>query len=145
MRILLLFSITWIISLTQPLFTVLDYDVSWRDLVLIAGGLFLLVKGTMEIHHMTEGIGEEEHGAAPASFAAVIGQIVILDIVFSLDSVITAVGMSQHLPVMIAAVLISVAVMLVGGQADRRLHQPPPDGEDAGAQLPAAGRRGADR
>ena len=116
MRILLLFSITWIISLTQPLFTVLDYAVSWRDLVLIAGGLFLLVKGTMEIHHMTEGIGEEEHGAAPASFAAVIGQIVVLDIVFSLDSVITAVGMSQHLPVMIAAVLISVAVMLAAAK-----------------------------
>ncbi len=116
MRILLLFSITWIIGLTQPLFTVADYSVSWRDIVLIAGGLFLLIKGTMEIHHMTEGLSEEAHGKAPASFAAVIGQIVMLDIVFSLDSVITAVGMSQHLPVMVAAVLISVGVMLAAAK-----------------------------
>lgn len=116
MRILLLFSITWIIGLTQPLFTVADFSVSWRDIVLIAGGLFLLIKGTMEIHHMAEGMDDEAHGQAPASFAAVIGQIVMLDIVFSLDSVITAVGMSQHLPVMIAAVLISVGVMLAAAK-----------------------------
>lgn len=116
MRILLLFSITWIIGLTQPLFTVADFSVSWRDVVLAAGGLFLLVKGTMEIHHMTEGMDEEAHRAAPASFAAVLGQIVMLDIVFSLDSVITAVGMSQHLPVMITAVLISVGVMLAAAK-----------------------------
>lgn len=116
MRILLLFSITWIIGLTQPLFTVAEFSVSWRDIVLIAGGLFLLIKGTMEIHHMTEGLSEEAHGQAPASFPAVIGQIVMLDIVFSLDSVITAVGMSQHLPVMVAAVLISVGVMLAAAK-----------------------------
>jgi len=116
MRVLLLFSITWIIGLTQPLFTVLEQNVSWRDIVLIAGGIFLLVKGTMEVHHMAEGAEEEAHGAAPASFAAVIAQIVVLDIVFSLDSVITAVGMSQQLPVMITAVLISVAVMLLAAK-----------------------------
>ena len=115
MRILLLFSITWIISLTQPIFSVFEQAVSWRDLVLIGGGLFLLVKGTMEIHHMAEA-AEEETRAAPASFAAVIAQIVMLDIVFSLDSVITAVGMSQHLPVMVTAVLISVAVMLIAAK-----------------------------
>jgi predicted tellurium resistance membrane protein TerC len=115
MRILLLFSITWIIGLTQPLFAAFEQEVSWRDLVLIGGGLFLLVKGTMEIHHMAEA-AEEDTRAAPASFAAVIAQIVMLDIVFSLDSVITAVGMSQHLPVMVTAVLISVAVMLLAAK-----------------------------
>ena len=97
MRILLLFSISWIIGLTQPIFSVFEQEVSWRDIVLIVGGLFLLVKGTMEIHHMAEA-AEEDVRAAPASFAGVIAQIVMLDIVFSLDSVITAVGMSQHLP-----------------------------------------------
>lgn len=115
MRILLLFSISWIIGLTQPIFSVFEQEVSWRDIVLIVGGLFLLVKGTMEIHHMSEA-AEEDVQAAPASFAGVIAQIVMLDIVFSLDSVITAVGMSQHLPVMVTAVLISVAVMLLAAK-----------------------------
>jgi predicted tellurium resistance membrane protein TerC len=115
MRILLLFSISWIIGLTQPIFSVFEQSVSWRDIVLIVGGLFLLVKGTMEIHHMAEA-AEEDVRAAPASFAGVIAQIVMLDIVFSLDSVITAVGMSQHLPVMVTAVLISVAVMLLAAK-----------------------------
>ena len=115
MRILLLFSIGWIIGLTQPIFSVFEQSVSWRDIVLIVGGLFLLVKGTMEIHHMAEA-AEEDVRAAPASFAGVIAQIVMLDIVFSLDSVITAVGMSQHLPVMVTAVLISVAVMLLAAK-----------------------------
>jgi predicted tellurium resistance membrane protein TerC len=115
MRILLLFSISWIIGLTQPIFSVFEQQVSWRDIVLIVGGLFLLVKGTMEIHHMAEA-AEEDVRAAPASFAGVIAQIVMLDIVFSLDSVITAVGMSQHLPVMVTAVLISVAVMLLAAK-----------------------------
>ena len=116
MRIVLLFSITWIIGLTRPIFSVLDLDVSWRDLVLIGGGLFLLIKGTIEVHHMTEGAEEEEARGAPASFAGVIAQIVMLDIVFSLDSVITAVGMTQLLPVMVAAVLISVGVMLLAAK-----------------------------
>ena len=116
MRVVLLFSITWIIGLTQPIFSVLDLDVSWRDLVLIGGGIFLLVKGTMEVHHMAEGAEEGEARAAPASFAGVITQIVMLDIVFSLDSVITAVGMTQLLPVMVAAVLISVGVMLLAAK-----------------------------
>jgi predicted tellurium resistance membrane protein TerC len=116
MRIALLLSITWIIGLTAPVFTVLEHEVSWRDLVLIGGGIFLLVKGTMEVHHMAEGAEEEAAGGAPASFAAVIAQIVMLDIVFSLDSVITAVGMSQDIEVMIAAVLISVAVMVLAAK-----------------------------
>jgi predicted tellurium resistance membrane protein TerC len=117
MRILLLLSITWIIGLTKPILTIADYALSWRDVVLIAGGLFLLVKGTMEIHHMTEGGGEEGGGkAGTAAFGMVIAQIVMLDIVFSLDSVITAVGMAQDIEVMITAVLISVAVMLIAAK-----------------------------
>lgn len=117
MRILLLLSITWIIGLTKPILTIADYALSWRDVVLIAGGLFLLVKGTMEIHHMTEGGGGEGGGTAgTAAFGLVIAQIVMLDIVFSLDSVITAVGMAQDIEVMIAAVLISVAVMLIAAK-----------------------------
>jgi predicted tellurium resistance membrane protein TerC len=116
MRILLLFSITWIIGLTQPLFSLFELAISWRDLVLLGGGIFLLVKGTMEVHHMTEGEAGEEARAEHASFAAVIAQIVMLDLVFSLDSVITAVGMSQQLPVMVTAVLISVAVMLLAAK-----------------------------
>lgn len=112
MRVLLLLSITWIIGLTAPVFSLGTYVVSWRDLVLIGGGLFLLVKGTMEIHHAMEGEVSEGQ-VAVSSFAAAIAQIVLLDLVFSLDSVITAVGMSDHLPVMIAAVLIAVGVMLL--------------------------------
>ncbi|MFD1624065.1 TerC family protein [Azospirillum griseum] len=111
-RLLLLASIAWVAKLTDPLFTVMGWAVSGRDLILIGGGLFLLAKGTLEIHHTVE--GHEEEGAAPklASFQSVVIQIMFLDIVFSLDSVITAVGMSDHLPVMIAAVVIAMAVML---------------------------------
>ena len=118
MRIALLLSITWIIGLTEPLATLWGYVLSWRDVVLIGGGLFLLVKGTMEIHHMTEGLAESVEGGSgvKSSFLLVIVQIVLLDIVFSLDSVITAVGMAQHLPVMIAAVLISVGIMLLAAR-----------------------------
>lgn len=111
-RLLLLASIAWVATLTQPLISLLGMDLSGRDLILIGGGLFLLAKGTMEIHHTVE--GHEEEGAAPkvAGFTGVVVQIMFLDIVFSLDSVITAVGMSNHLPVMIAAVVIAMAVML---------------------------------
>lgn len=116
MRVGLLLAIAWIIGLTAPLFTVLDFTLSWRDLVLIGGGGFLLVKGTLEVHHTVEG-EEAEASVGSATFTAAIAQIVALDIVFSLDSVITAVGMSRHLPVMIAAVLIAVAVMLVAAEA----------------------------
>lgn len=112
MRVGLLFAITWIIGLTAPLVTIGEYVLSWRDVVLIAGGVFLLAKGTIEIHHQTEG-GEAGGKAKATSMASAIVQIVLLDIVFSIDSVITAVGMAQHLPIMIAAVLISVAVMLL--------------------------------
>lgn len=112
-RILLLFSLTWIMRLTEPLFTVLNQEISGRDLILIIGGLFLLGKATREIHDRLE--GEEEHGGGKAvsTFASVILQIFLLDVVFSLDSVITAVGMADEISVMVAAVVIAVGFMMV--------------------------------
>jgi predicted tellurium resistance membrane protein TerC len=112
MRILLLMSIAWIVKLTAPLFSVLDHPISGRDLILIIGGLFLLFKSTREIHDKLE--GEDGHITARVAptFAAVITQIMLLDIVFSLDSVITAVGMADDLSVMVAAVIIAVAIMM---------------------------------
>ena len=113
MRIALLFSISLIIRLTEPLFTVLGEEISGRDLILIVGGLFLLGKSTHEIHARLE--GEEGHASArvKSSFASVIIQILLLDVVFSLDSVITAVGMTENLGVMIAAVIVAVVFMMV--------------------------------
>ncbi len=113
-RVLLLLSITWIMRLTTPLFSLLDRDFSGRDLILIAGGLFLLAKSTLEIHEKLEG-EEHEHKAAKgaAKFGAVVFQIVLLDIVFSLDSVITAIGLSNHVAIMITAVIIAVIFMMV--------------------------------
>lgn len=112
MRILLLLSISWIANLTDELFHIGDHGFSGRDLILLGGGLFLIAKSTTEIHAKLE--GAEEHGAAraAASFVSVIVQILLLDIVFSLDSVITAVGMADDVEVMIAAVVIAVGVML---------------------------------
>jgi predicted tellurium resistance membrane protein TerC len=112
MRILLLLSITWVMSLTQPLFSMFGRDISGRDVILLLGGLFLLAKSTHEIHDKLEGENGHRSGKAAASFAAVLIQIALLDIVFSLDSVITAVGMAEHLAVMILAVMIAVGVML---------------------------------
>ena len=111
-RILLLFSIAWIIRLTAPLFSIFERPISGRDLILIGGGLFLLVKATVEIHQRLE--GEEGHSSARvrSSFAAVITQIAMLDIVFSLDSVITAVGMSSEIAIMVVAVILAVGVMM---------------------------------
>jgi predicted tellurium resistance membrane protein TerC len=111
-RVMLLFSLAWIIRLTAPWFTVLGQEISGRDLILILGGLFLLGKSTHEIHEKLE--GEEGHasGRVAASFASVIIQIMLLDIVFSLDSVITAVGMVDELWVMVAAVIIAVGIMM---------------------------------
>ena len=111
-----MFSLTWIIGLTEPVLTILGFDLSWRDIVLIGGGLFLLVKGTMETHHMLEG---HEEGAAVGTitfFSAVIVQILILDVVFALDSIITAVGLAEHLSIMVAAVVIAMIVMLVAAE-----------------------------
>jgi predicted tellurium resistance membrane protein TerC len=112
-RLALLVSIVWIIGLTRPLFEVLGHPVSWRDIILIAGGLFLLYKGTREIHRRLEGDAPHEMaGRAKASFAGVVIQIMLLDVVFSLDSVITAVGMANELWVMATAIVIAVAIML---------------------------------
>lgn len=111
MRVALLFAIVWIARLTTPILEIGEHVVSWRDLIMLAGGLFLLVKGTMEIHHSVEGEAEESKSGS-AGFAMAIVQIVALDAVFSLDSVITAVGMTDQLPVMIAAVVIAIGVMM---------------------------------
>jgi len=112
MRILLLLSITWIMRLTQPLFSVIGREISGRDLILICGGLFLIYKSTIEIHDKLE--GEEGHGSTKVAptFGSVILNIMVLDIVFSLDSVITAVGMADDVSVMIAAVVIAVGIMM---------------------------------
>ena len=115
-RVALLFSLAWIIRLTQPLFSIIGHEISGRDLILILGGLFLLGKSTHEIHDRLE--GDEGHASkkVPASFASVIIQIMLLDIVFSLDSVITAVGMVDELWVMMAAVIIAVAIMMLSAE-----------------------------
>jgi predicted tellurium resistance membrane protein TerC len=115
-RILLLLAITWVMGLTATLFTMLGHGVTGRDLILIVGGLFLIAKSTHEIHLKLEGDDEHAPGRKAASFAGVIAQILLLDIVFSLDSVITAVGMAEHVAVMIAAVVIAVAVMMLAAR-----------------------------
>lgn len=113
-RVLMLLGITWIIGFTQPLFTLLDHTVTGRDLVLFIGGLFLLWKSTSEIHHKVSGEEMKEMGPAVAkSTLGIIIQIGLLDIVFSFDSILTAIGMTDNLPVMIAAVIISLIVMLL--------------------------------
>jgi predicted tellurium resistance membrane protein TerC len=112
-RILLLLSISWIMRLTQPLFALAGFSLTGRALVLVAGGLFLLAKSTREIHHRLE--DEDEHGSVRAapSFASVLIQILMLDVIFSLDSVITAVGMVDEIAVMIIAIVLAVAVMMI--------------------------------
>jgi predicted tellurium resistance membrane protein TerC len=117
MRIALLASLAWMIQLTAPLVHVLGRAISGRDLILLAGGLFLIYKSTREIHAKLEGEERQGGARAPASFGSVVTQIVLLDIVFSLDSVITAVGMARQLGVMIAAVAIAVGVMMVSATA----------------------------
>ena len=113
-RILLLLSISWVIQLKEPLFGVFGHEISGKDLVLILGGLFLLYKATTEIHHKVEGVEEgEQKVTARAALGAILVQIAILDIIFSLDSVITAVGMVEHITVMVLAVMISVGFMMV--------------------------------
>ena len=116
-RIALLLSLTWIMGLTRPLFSVAGWVVSGRDLVLVGGGLFLLVKATLEIHAAMEGAEESSEQRTLANFHAVLVQIAILDIVFSLDSVITAVGLVQLLPVMIIAIVLAVLVMMLAAKS----------------------------
>lgn len=113
-RLLLLAALAWIVGLTQPLFTAMGVAISWRDLVLIAGGLFLLWKATREIHTEVEGAEPVARPKARAvSFAAVVTQVALVDIIFSLDSVITAVGMADHLWIMVVAIVLAMVVMLV--------------------------------
>jgi predicted tellurium resistance membrane protein TerC len=123
-RILLLFSLTWIMQLTRPFFTILGHGISGRNIILIAGGLFLLTKSTLEIHDKLEG----KEGHAPAyrasSFAGVLVQIMLLDVVFSLDSVITAIGMANQLIIMVLAIIVAVIFMMfasggIGGFVDK--------------------------
>ncbi len=115
-RVLLLFSISWLVGLTAPLFSVLGFELSGRDLILLAGGLFLIYKAVGEIHDKLEGEEGHESSKVAASFAAVIGQILILDVVFSLDSVITAVGMADDIAVMVIAVIVAIMIMLAAAK-----------------------------
>jgi predicted tellurium resistance membrane protein TerC len=116
-RLGLLLAITWVMGLTATVFTAFDNDISGRDIILLVGGLFLIAKSTHEIHDKLEGAEHAGAARAPASFSSVIIQILLLDIVFSLDSVITAVGMADHVSIMMAAVVIAVVVMLVSSRA----------------------------
>ncbi len=125
-RILLLLSISWIMSLTRPCLSIGGFELTGRALILIAGGLFLLAKSTREIHHKLESIDEQGVVRARPSFFSVLVQILLLDIIFSLDSVITAVGMVDHVGVMIAAIVIAVGVMMVfAGAVSRFVDQHP--------------------
>jgi predicted tellurium resistance membrane protein TerC len=112
-RLLLLLTLAWLAKLTAPLFTLVGHELSGRDLVLIVGGLFLIYKATHEIHEKLEGPQGNAVAAVAPTFAAVIGQIMIIDIVFSLDSIVTAVGMVDHIAIMVAAIVISVGFMLL--------------------------------
>ncbi len=112
MRIALLGALSWLVGLREPLFALFGHEISGRDLILIGGGLFLLYKSTVEIHQLLEGEEGSASAAVRATFAAVIGQIVVIDLVFSLDSIVTAVGMVSELAVMVAAVIASVLLMM---------------------------------
>ena len=111
-RLALLFSLAWMTKLVAPIFNIGDFAVSWRDLVLFFGGAFLIYKGTVEMHEMLEG-ETSESSVGTASFGYVIFQIMVIDMVFSLDSVITAIGIAEHIPVMVIAILIAIVVMLL--------------------------------
>ena len=126
-RVALLCGLAWMVKLTAPLFTVFGFELSGRDLILLSGGLFLIFKSTREIHEKLEGEdGHAASGKAAPKFGAIIAQILVLDIVFSLDSVITAIGMANHLGVMIAAVVLALLVMLkYAGAVSDFVHQHP--------------------
>jgi predicted tellurium resistance membrane protein TerC len=111
-RVMLLFTLAWMIKLTTPLFAVMGHELSGRDLILIGGGLFLIAKSTHEVHEKLEGEEGRKSAKVAATFASVIGQILLLDLVFSLDSIITAIGLVDELPIMVAAVLVAVGVMI---------------------------------
>lgn len=113
MRVAMLLAITWIVGLTAPAFSIGEHAVSWRDIILLSGGLFLLTKGTLEIHHSVEGAPEASNAKKIITgFMMAVGQIMVLDLVFSLDSIVTAVGMTDQVEVMIAAVIVAILVMM---------------------------------
>jgi len=116
-RLILLSAIVWVVGLTEPWFSLFGKDVSGRDIILIGGGLFLLAKATHEIHNNLEGEGEDKEVAVTGNLGAVLFQIALLDIVFSLDSVITAVGLAQHISIMAIAVVVSVGVMMFAAKS----------------------------
>ena len=115
MRVLLLFGITWLVSLTNPVITIMEFGLSWKDIILIAGGLFLIAKSTSEIHHKVEGVDKENDGPniKVTVFSQAILQIVLLDIIFSFDSILTAVGLTKEITLMVIAVIISILVMMI--------------------------------
>jgi len=127
MRIGLLFAITWLIGLTAVAFSAFGHEVSWRDIILFAGGLFLLTKATLEIHNTVEGDEHETaQTAVAAGFGVVVAQIMALDLVFSVDSILTAIGMVEHVEVMVAAVVVSIGVMMAAaGPIAAFIHQHP--------------------
>jgi predicted tellurium resistance membrane protein TerC len=117
MRIALLLSLTWVMKLTADLFVLMDQGISGRDLILILGGAFLIAKSTQEVHNALEGMVDEHNAVGTATFSSVLLQIGLIDMVFSLDSVITAVGLAQHVEVMIAAIVISVVIMMLAASS----------------------------
>ncbi len=126
MRIGLLLALSWIVGLTEPWFTLIGTDISGRDLILILGGVFLVWKSTMEIHQLTEGEAGHASKGVKASFGAIIVQIILIDMVFSLDSIITAIGMAQDLEIMVAAVVIACVIMYISsGPVARFVSQHP--------------------
>lgn len=125
-RIILLMLLSFLIGLSAPLFSIGDHPVSWRDIILFAGGAFLLVKATLEIHKGIEGEEETKAGGVGATFNAVIAQIIVIDMVFSVDSIITAIGMAEHVEIMVVAVIIAMAVMyLASGPISAFIHKHP--------------------
>ncbi|WP_370674377.1 TerC family protein [Pleomorphomonas sp. PLEO] len=115
-RILLLITLSWLIGLTAPVFSLFGHGFSWRDLILLAGGLFLLYKATHEIHAGIEGEEDASGNVVHAAFGATVAQIIAIDIVFSIDSIITAIGMAEHVPVMIVAVVIAMIIMFIASE-----------------------------
>lgn len=115
-RLALLGCVAWIIGLTEPVFVLFDFAFSWRDAILLVGGVFLLYKGTSEMHEMVEPEAEGPAGRASTTFTAVVVQIFLIDLVFSVDSVLTAVGMADHIPVMVVAMTIAIGVMLLAAE-----------------------------
>ena len=114
MRVILLFGITWLVSLTNPVITLMDFKLSWRDIILLVGGLFLIAKSTSEIHHKVEGEDEEKKvKGVSTAFGKALFQIVVLDIIFSFDSILTAVGLTKEITLMVIAVIISILIMMI--------------------------------